>query len=219
VVTRPDAVNGIEGGRTVATLWHPGIWFAGPLGSEGWVQLELDTERVRPGGRLHALRGAGTQVSLNPARWMPRLAFEFKAGDRVDVEADRVGRGFDGFVEANLRGSLGGLGVESEQKLQYARIERDGRFALDDMAARWLGVLHLSARDSVRAVWQLSRYRRAADAALGLVDAKDHERTLSLVFQHRVGLGRSLGVGATRQRVEPGGQRRDELFVKAALAL
>ena len=42
---------------------------------------------------------------------------------------------------------------------------------------------------------------------------------MSLVFQHRVGLGRSLAVGATRQRVEPGGQRRDELFVKAALAL
>jgi hypothetical protein len=219
VATRPDAASGVEGGRTVATLWHPGVWFAGPRGSEGWVQLEIDAERVRPDGRLHATRGAGMQIALSPAPWMPRLAFEIKAGERVDVEADRVGRGVDGFVEANLRGSLGGLGLESEQKLQYARIERDGRFALDDLAARWLGVMHLSARDSLRAVWQLARYRRADDAALGIAQASDHQRTMSLVFQHRVGLGRSLAVGATRQRVEPGGQRRDELFVKAALAL
>jgi hypothetical protein len=39
------------------------------------------------------------------------------------------------------------------------------------------------------------------------------------VFQHRVGLGRNLSVGATRGTVEPGGVRKEEVFVKAALAL
>lgn len=219
VATRADAAAGITGGQTVSTQWHPGIWFAGPRGSEGFVLVEIDAERVTPGGRLHPIRGLAAHVSLNPTPWMPRLSTEVNVGDRVDVEADRLGRGGWGYVEATLRGTLGGFGVESEQKLQYERIERNGRFALDDLALRWLGVLHLSARDSLRTVWQASRYRRGADLALGIAEDRQTQRTLSLVFQHRVGLGRSLAVGATRQRGEPGGQRSDELFVKAALAL
>lgn len=219
VATRRDAAGGIDGDQMVARRWHPGIWFAGPLNSEGWAQFKLDAERVRPGGRLHATRGVAAQFGFNPAPWVPRATAEINAGEMVDVEADRVGRGFDGFVELILRGSVGGLGVESEHKLQHAQIDRQGRRALTDSAARWLGVLHFSARDSLRAVWQASRYRRVADPALALAEWREDMRTLSLVFQHRVGLGRNLSVGATRSRIEPGRERRDELFVKVALAL
>ncbi|HVK32385.1 MAG TPA: DUF5916 domain-containing protein [Burkholderiaceae bacterium] len=219
VVTRRDATAGIDGGRMVARRWHPGIWFAGPLNSEGWAQVKLDAERVRPDGRLHATRGAAAQFGFNPASWIPRATVELNVGDMVDVEADRVGRGIDGFVEVILRGSLAGFGVESEQKLQHAQIDRNGRRALTDSAARWLGVLHLSARDSLRAVWQASRYRRGADAALSITALSEDQCTLSLVFQHRVGLGRNLSVGATHSRTEPGRERKDEVFVKAALAL
>ena len=142
-----------------------------------------------------------------------------RAGERVDVDADRPGRGADGFVEAILRGSLGGFGIESEQKLQAAVVEVDGRRVVTDSAARWLGVLHLSARDSLRAVWQASRYRRAADAPQGVAAEREDVRTTSLVFQHRVGLGRNVSVGATRATTEPGRQRKDEVFIKAALVL
>jgi hypothetical protein len=144
---------------------------------------------------------------------------ELNVGQRVDVEADRPGQGADGFVEATLRGSIAGVGVESEQKVQAAVVHRDGQRVLSDSAARWLGVVHLSARDSVRVVWQAARYRRAADSALGIGAAHDDARALSLVFQHRVGLGRNVSVGATRARIEPGSQRKDEVFFKAALAL
>jgi hypothetical protein len=219
VMTRDDAANGIVGGQYVVRRWHPGLWFAGPRNSEGWAHLRLDAERVRPGGRLHPTRGASAQIGWNPAPWFTRLTMEANAGDKVDVEADRVGRGADGFIEATVRGSIGGFGVESEQKLQAAYIDRDGQRVLTDSAARWLGVLHLSARDSLRVVWQAGRYRRAADAPLGIAAASDDTRVWSLVFQHRVGLGRNISVGATRATVEPGRQRKDEIFFKAALAL
>jgi Domain of unknown function (DUF5916) len=225
VLTRDDAALAIAGGQLVSRRWHPGIWFAGPRNSEGWVQLRLDAERARPGGRLHPTRGAGAQFGLNPAPWLPRITAEIGIGERVDVQADRPGRGADGFIEAVLRGQVGGLGVESEQKIQAAFIERDGRRVLTDSAARWLGVLHFSARDSLRLVWQAGRYRRAADAPLAVAAAREDTRTLSLVFQHRVGIGRNLSVGATSGSVAPGArgqerkERKDELFVKAALAI
>ena len=163
--------------------------------------------------------GAGAQIGWNPAPWFTRLTMELSAGDKVDVEADRVGRGADGYVEATVRGSVGGSGVESEQKLQAAFIDRGGQRVLTDSAARWLGVLHLTARDSLRAVWQASRYRRAADGALGIAAAREDMRSTSIVFQHRVGLGRNVSVGATRATTQPGNERKDEVFVKAAFTL
>jgi hypothetical protein len=219
IATVDDAAAGIAGGQLVARRWHPGVWFAGPRNSEGWLQLTLDAERVRPGGVLHPVRGAGTQMGINPAPWFPRATIELNVGERVDVEADRVGQGADGFIEANLRTTIAGYGVESEQRLQHAFIDRDGRRALTDSAARWLGVLHLSARDSLRIVWQASRFLRAADAALAIAAAQQDTRTLSLVYQHRVGLSRSLSVGATRAAAEPARERRDEIFFKAAMTL
>jgi Domain of unknown function (DUF5916) len=219
ITTREDAVRGIAGGQLVARRWHPGIWFAGALNSEGWVQLRLDSERVRPGGALHPARGVGAFFGFNPVSWMPRIAAELNVGEHVDVEADRPGRGADGFVEATLRGQVGRFGIESEQKVQAGVIHRGGQRVLADAAARWLGVLHLSAEDSLRLVWQASRYRRTADAALAIAAAAEDTRTLSLVFQHRVGLGRNLSVGATRATVQPGAERRDELFFKAAFAM
>ena len=45
-LTRDDASAGIEGGRFVARRVHPGIWFAGPRGSEGFVLLEIDAEAL-----------------------------------------------------------------------------------------------------------------------------------------------------------------------------
>ena len=81
------------------------------------------------------------------------------------------------------------------------------------------GRLHFSARDSLRAVWQATHYRRAADAATAIAAERAIARTLSLVFQHRVGIGRHVSVGASHQASEPRGERRDEIFVKAAFAL
>lgn len=219
VMTREDAAAAIAGGQLVARRWHPGVWFAGPLNAEGWIQLRLDAERVRPGGALHPVRGVGAQLGLNPAPWVPRVTAELNVGERVDVQADRVGRGADGFIEATVRGAVGRFGVESEHKLQHNVIRRGGRQVLADSAARWLGVLHFSARDSLRAVWQGSWLRREADAALGFAALREDTRTASLVFQHRVGLGRNISVGATRATTQPGDERRDEIFFKAAFAL
>ena len=219
VGTVADALNGIDGGQTVSRRWHPGIWFAGPRNSDGYLQLEIDAERTRPGGRLLAANRVATEIGVNPAPWFTRATLKLSTGQRVDVQADRVGRGSNWLLDAKLRGVIAGFGVESEQQLQQGSIVQGGQRALTDSSAQWLGVIHFSARDSLRAVWQAVRYRREADAALAIVAERFDSRTVSLVFQHRVGIGRNIAVGASAQRNEPGGERRDELFVKAAFAL
>ena len=219
VYTRADAAQGIAEGQTVSRRWHPGIWWAGPLNAEGWLQARLDAERAHPGGRLHGTTSVAGEFGFNPAPWFTRATLQLSAGERVDVQADRVGRGAEWLLEAKLRGTLGGWGVESEQRVQQGFIAHAGQRAQTDSAAQWLGVLHFSARDSLRAVWQATHSRRAADAAAAIAAKRAIGRTLSLVFQHRVGIGRHVSVGASHQASEPRGERRDEIFVKAAFAL
>ena len=219
VTTLADAFKGVAGGQTVTRRWHPGVWWAGPLNGEGNVQARIDVERTRAGGRLLPTTSGSGEYSFNPAPWFTRAGVKWSGGQRVDVQADRVGRGAEWLIEAKLRGTIAGLGIESEQQIQQSFIDHAGRRALTDSAAQWLGVLHFSARDSLRAVWQATRWRREADALASIAAERSKSRIISLVFQHRVGIGRSVAVGASSQRSEPGSEQRDAVFVKAAFAL
>lgn len=212
---------GVRGGETVARLVHPGLWLIADRNTEAWAQLKLDAERARPGGRLHETPGVAAGWSANPAPWLTRAAVEVGAGRLLDVEADRTGRGVQWEAELVLRGTLpGGWGIESEQRLEEVWVDApDGARAFSDRAARWLGVLHFGPRDALRVVWQRSRFERRADASIGLAADRAQERSLSFVYQRRLGLGRSLAVGASRQRRDPAGWRADEVFAKVSFVL
>ncbi|MBT9528501.1 MAG: carbohydrate binding family 9 domain-containing protein [Rhizobacter sp.] len=219
-----DADAGIAGGETVLRHIHPGLWWVAALNTEAWLQLHLNAERAKPasaGGRLHPSRSLVLGYGVNPAPWFTRFNAEVEAGERLDVDADRVGRGAVWLLEAKLRGGLpNGWGLESEQRVQQGFIQgRDGARALTDTAAQWLGVLHLSARDSLRVLWQHSRLTRAEDATAGVPSQASRDTAASLVAQRRLGVGRVLSAGLSRQSREPLGARETELFVKASFEL
>lgn len=224
-LTLPDPARGIPGGQTVARSWHPGVWLAAARNTEAWVHLRLDAQRARPAGRLHALRGLAFSYAVNPAPWVTKLFTEVSLGRQLDADADRSGRGAEILLEAQLRTSLpNGWGLESEQRLEQQFVAApDGRRALTDTAARWLGVLHFDARDSLRMVWQGTRYQRPPDALVMPGGADARTQTASLVFQRRFGVGRSLSAGASRQseRPAPGraGLRGSEVFAKWSFAI
>lgn len=223
--TLADAREGIVGGEVVARYAHPGIWLTAASNTEAWVHARLDAERARPGGRLHPLRGLAFHYGANPAPWFTRFTTERTLGQRLDVEADRVGRGAIALVEAALRANLpNGWGLESEQRVEHGFVNApDGRRAVTDTALRWLGVLHFDAQDSLRVLWQGARYQRAADLQAALAADSARSATLSIVFQRRIGLGRSLSLGATRQREQSPASappvRETELFAKVSWAL
>lgn len=219
-----DPGQGIAGGETVLRQFRPGLWWAAGLNSETWLQWRQDAERAQPvtlGGRLHSLRSAAGGFGINPAPWFTRLNLELQLGERLDVEADRVGRGAVWLLEAKLRGGLAnGWGVESEQRIEQGFIRGpEGRRAITDTAWQWFGLLHLSSRDSVRLLWQQSRLHRAADAAAGVVADVSRHSVVSVVAQHRAGVGRVLSVGASRQSGEPEGVVNTEVFAKASFEL
>ena len=169
---------------------------------------------MRPGGRLHPVRGVAAQLGFNPAPWFTRAFVELQTGDFLDVAADRVGPGQQWEIDTQLRGQIGRFGWESQQRMEQLVLRHAGLAALRETTANWIGVLHLSPRDTVRAIWQLSRGKRAADAAVGLAAEAYRERSASLVYQHRVGLVHSTSAGWTQERSEPGDARKTELFVK-----
>ena len=219
-----DADAGIAGGETVLRHIHPGLWWVAALNTEAWLQLHLNAERAKPasaGGRLHPSRSLVLGYGVNPAPWFTRFNAELDVGERLDVDADRVGRGAVWLLEAKLRAGLpNGWGLESEQRVQQGFIQgRDGNRALTDTAAQWLGVLHLSARDSLRVLWQHSRLTRAEDVTAGVPAQASRDTVASLVAQRRLGVGRVLSAGLSRQSREPLGARETELFVKASFEL
>jgi hypothetical protein len=219
--TVADPANGVVGGETISRFIHPGIWLAAACNTEAWVQWKLDAERALAGGRLHSTGGPAGGFAINPAPWFPRLNIEVEGGRRLDVEADRVGLGAVVLLEANLRGALPNeWGVESQQRYQQSFVNApSGGRALTETNARWLGVLHFSARDALRVVWQASRLTRAGDASVALGASDERTFTTSLVFQHRMGVGRSVGVGASRQSARPGATRDTEFFAKLSFEL
>jgi hypothetical protein len=216
----------VRGGEIVTRRVHTGIWWAASRNTEAWVQLRFDSERAGAGLRLHAVPTVASGYSVNPAPWFPRFNTEVEVGQRLDVEADRVGKGAVWMAEIQLRGEFpsfwgAGWGWESTQRVDQGFINANatGRRSLTDTAAQWLGVLHFDARNSLRAVWQGTHYRRTADAQAGLTAYASQSHTASLVFQHRFGLGRSLSLGASRQTVRPGQEESTEAFAKLSYEL
>jgi Domain of unknown function (DUF5916) len=219
VRTLGDATAGIEGGQTVASRLHPGIWWAGPRNAEASAKAEIETERARAGGRLHQTPRLAADYGFNPASWMPRLALEVEWGRFLDVEADRVDLGARGLAQLRLRGSLGAIGFESDQRIESSVIRgRHGGRALTETAWQWIGVMHMNAQDSLRLVWQGTDIDRARDRTAGMAAFSDRSRSISAVFQHRLGIRHSFSAGWIRETGEPGGRRDTEVFAKAAMA-
>lgn len=212
---------GQPAGQTVLSYVHPGIWLVAARNSEAWVQLQFDAERARQDTPLRTMNSLAASVAANPWPWLTKLHVEAQAGRKLDVDADRVGASRRALVELNLRAPLGRFWLESEQRLEHTTIAApDGRRAVADTALQWLAVLHVDARDSLRAIWQGTRFvRYGSGETVPPGDARGH--VTSLVALRRFGVGRSLSLGLSRQsdRPAPGLPRTHEreLFAKVSV--
>lgn len=218
-----DPRLGVAAGQVVDRLVQPGFWLAAARNTGVWGHVGLDSHRARSGGQLHATRTLLLGFESNPGETLNFVSAEVEWGRRLDVDADRVGLGAQGQLQAQWRlplpSILGpGLWLELEQRLGLGWVDApDGRRAFTDRSARSLAVLHLSPRDSLRLIHQQTRLNRRAEAGLQWGAVEDSGRVLSLMFQHRVGITRVISLGLNRAHAQPGSQRSNEVFAKATL--
>ena len=212
--TLADPARGVPAGEGVATLIQPGFFFTGSRQLELWTHLGLDRQRARSGGRLHAPRTLTLGFAMNPAPWFGYLETELVHGQRLDVDADRLGLGSALNAKAMLRLPLpAGMGLEWDQHLAWSTIAKpDGSTGLREWASQSAVIWHFSAHDSLRAIVQASGLQRAAEGVLPAQGAQ--QRAQSLLYQHRQGLGRLLSLGCSRSREEPALSRGWECFAK-----
>lgn len=218
--TLGDPLLGVAAGQVVDRLLQPGFWFAAARNTGVWGYVGLDQHRASSGGRLHPTRTLALGFESNPGELLSFLSAEVEWGRRLDVDADRVGTGLQGELQAKLRAPLpAGLWLEFEQRLGLGWVDApDGRRAFTDRSAQSLVVLHLSPRDSLRLISQQGRFTRRADAGAQLAAEDSRSRQMALMLQHRVGLSRILSLGLNRASERPGQAHHRELFAKATLA-
>lgn len=100
--------------------------------------------------------------SVKPALWFARLNTEFELGQRLDVDAKRVGQGTVWKAEIQRQGSISSnCGCESTQQVNQGFINAvsatDRRRSLIGRATQWLGVLPFDACNALRVVWRSRR--------------------------------------------------------------
>ncbi len=216
--TLADAALGVAGAEVIQRQVHPGFWLAAARNTSAWGYLGLDQQRAKAGGRLHAPRTLNLGLESNPNAWLTFVSAEWSWGQRLDVEADRLGSGASLLLQAKMRSPLmWGWWMELEQQLGQSYVDGPhGGRSFTERNAQTLAVLHLSARDSVRAIAQGTWFQRREEP--GLLGSEDSSRHLSLVFQHRIGLTRVLSLGWVSARERPADRRNTELFAKLSLA-
>lgn len=217
--TLADPLLGVAAGQVVDRLVQPGFWFAAARNTGVWGHVGLDSHRAKSGGRLHPTRTLLLGFESNPGELLSFLFGEVEWGRRLDIDADRVGLGLQGELEAKLRTPLpGGWWLEFEQRFGLGWVDGpSGQRAFTDRSAQSLVVLHLSPRDSLRLIHQQTHFTRREDATVSLAAEDSRQRQLALMFQHRVGLSRIVSVGLNRASERPGQARQRELFAKLTL--
>jgi hypothetical protein len=197
-----------------------GVWMAGPLDSQLTLQVNpRNRVRVQRGGELFHTPKMNTRVEISPGAQLAKLTAELQVGDMVDVDAARLGRGGTLSSYARLRPHDR---FELEPTYSISWIDGKGAQAgtrlYTENAAQLNAILHLSARDSLRLIWQLSRIRRDAHAYTTPVAAEARRNTTSLVYGHTAGLGNALYAGLTLANSDVPGfdpaRRRSEAFLK-----
>lgn len=99
---------------------------------------------------MHLVPLVAAGYSVNPALWFARLTTEFEMGQRLDVDAKRVGQGTVWKAEIQRQGSISSnCGCESTQQVNQGFINAvsasDRRRSLIGRAIQWLGVLPFDA--------------------------------------------------------------------------
>lgn len=214
--TLHDRALGQPGNEVVERKLRPGFWFAAPRQTEFWTQLGFDRQRARTGGRLHDTRALHLGFATTPAPWVSKIAGEAALGRQLDVDADRVGPGGNVTLDVGLRFALArGWALELDHHVNRAWVRGTlGQPAFADTSWRWLAMLHLTPRDSLRLLAQNTWSARRDDGVTQLEAWNERQVHRSLLYRYLWRHGRSLSVGYVDEKMPLVGDRGKSLTLK-----
>jgi len=201
---------------------YVGVRFGLPRATLMWIEARPNSLVAVQPGRPRKRDQINVGVDSNPFPWLSKLHVEYTYGDRLDVANDRIGRGYVYTAILNMR-------PHPRAEVEY-RIDDDMIKSLEPVdnspliiaqrAQQLVAYWHFTARDNVRLIWQGVGIRRGKSLWPVPVAAHETTQTISLVYGHRVGIGKSFYVGATlaRNRIADLGVHTDhaEAFAKAS---
>ncbi len=161
-------------------------------------------------------------VESSPGTWLSRFFVETAIGDRADVTANLIRRGY--FIGANATLRISDR-FEIEPRIDESAmgpeiLSTGSNVALRERAVQITAVYHFTARDNLRLIGQYNSTKRQAAFYTTPVSANQTTETVSLVYGHLRSLGTSVYVGATTSRnidTSAAYQRRqNEVFIKVS---
>ena len=161
-------------------------------------------------------------IESSPGTWLSRFYVETAMGDRADVGANVIRRGYYVGANATIRVS-NRFEIEpriDESVMGTSVLSTGADIALRERAVQITSVYHFTARDNLRLIGQYSSAKRNSAFYSSRVSAGEKTETLSLVYGHLRSLGTNIYVGATTAKTTETGagykRRQDEVFVKVS---
>lgn len=180
--------------------------------------------RVRPEGEALKRDQFFVFVESSPGTWLSRYYLEMAVGDRADVSANVIRRGYYIGVNATLRLSYR-FEIEpriDESVMGSTVLVNGSDIALRERALQLTSVYHFTARDNLRLIGQYSSVKRQSAFYAAPISANEKTEALPLVYGHLRSLGTNVYVGATTSRNMDTSavfkRRQNEVFDKVSWA-
>lgn len=214
--TLHDETLGQPGNEVVDRKVRPGFRFAAGRQTEFWTQLGFDRQRAHAGGKLHDTRALHFGFETTPYPWVTRIAGEATLGRQLDVDADRVGPGGNVTLDAGLRFPLvRGWALELDHHVNRAWVRGTlGQPAFADTSWRWLAMLHLTPRDSLRLLAQNTWSARRDDGVTQLEAWNERQVHRSFLYRYLWRHGRSMSAGYVDEKMPLVGNSSKSLTFK-----
>ncbi len=179
-------------GLTVLQRWTPGVWMAGPRNSELVVEwTPAEKSRVHRAGPLHDAHYVHVWGQTTPGAWASLIEAWFDTGRMVDVLAAADGRvvparkfGFELKARPIAR-------LELQPRVESIVFDNPIEGKYREVASQLLAVWHLSAAQTLRAIFQRHSFGRPG------IDAQA-ETAQSLTYTWRRSTSNVFYLGATR---------------------
>lgn len=150
-----------DSGLAVLQRWTPGVWMAGPRNSEFLVEwTPAEKSRVQRAGPLHDAHYVHLWGQTTPGAWASLFEAWFDAGRMVDVLAGTDGRvvpgrkfGFELKARPLAR-------LELQPRVEAVILDNPVEGKYREVASQLLAVWHLSAGQTLRAIFQRHSFGR-----------------------------------------------------------